>query len=664
VAEVRLSQADLSLRVYETSTLTADLRDKNGNALTGRSVSWRSSNAGIAGVSANGIVTGVSAGSATITATSEGKSAIAEVTVSPAPVTTATIVPATSVLNAGESRSLSVALKDQNGILLSDRVVSWTTSNSAIAAVSETGTVTGVAIGSATITATSEGKSGTATVTVAGVPVASVTLVPGTLSLIAGKSGNLSAEIRDQAGNLLTGRAISWSTSNATVATVSTGGSVSAVAAGAATISATSEGKTGTATVTVSAPVTTVVVIPANVSLEVGQSTTLRAEVRDQSGKLIDRPVLWSSSNSGIAAVSSAGTVDAAAVGTANITATSEGISGTATITVAPPVIRDCATITKPGNYRVISDLKPQVTGLNCLTFENTADVSIDCEGHTIYGMNATDVTRLQIRRCTVESGDPSSAGALSFFGTGLTELTIDGNQFRHGLVVNGAQGSITNNTVTGLGLTIVGTTGVDISGNLIEFHPGQPPYAMFAAGIWIEDGKGDRISGNTIDGGWDGNVDNWGTYGADDGIVLFNEKSVTVENNVIRNVWDAGIESTGTLASSIITNNTITNTVIGIGAWWDAHLSYNYYTNNTVSRASSLVTFYFAQNGTSKTPCLFSDNQFVNNRLVEPVNRGVRSSFTGFAFQDSCTVERNNLQGNDFGGQSLVLFPESGFNR
>jgi hypothetical protein len=114
--------------------------------------------------------------------------------------------------------------------------------------------VTGVAAGSATLTATSEGQSGTATVTVtaaAPAPVATVTVSPASASLAVGATQPVSAVLKDANGNVLTGRSVTWATSNAPVATVSGSGLVSALLVGTATLTATSEGRSGTAAVTV-----------------------------------------------------------------------------------------------------------------------------------------------------------------------------------------------------------------------------------------------------------------------------------------------------------------------------------------------------------------------------------------------------------------------------
>src|SRR2546426_4351491 len=104
-------------------------------------------------------------------------------TVTNVSVASVTVSPATTSVTVGATIQLTATAKDANGTALSGRTVTWATSNAAAATVSASGLVTGVAAGSATITATSEGQSGTATVTVTNVPVAAVTVSPAAVSL-------------------------------------------------------------------------------------------------------------------------------------------------------------------------------------------------------------------------------------------------------------------------------------------------------------------------------------------------------------------------------------------------------------------------------------------------------------------------------------------------
>jgi uncharacterized protein YjdB len=339
VASVSVSPASASVTVGQTVQLTATPKDANGTALTGRVVTWASSNTAVATVNGSGLVTGVAAGSATITATSEGQSGTSALTVTPVPVASVSVSPASASVDTGKTVQLTATPRDANGNALTGRVITWASSNTAVATVNGNGLVTGVAAGSATITATSEGQSGTSALTVTSVPVASVDVTPTSATINENGTVQLTATPKDASGNPLAGRAVTWSSNNTAVATVSTSGLVTGKVAGSATITATSEGKTGTSAITVlRPPVASVTVAPAATSVQVGSSVQLTATPKDANGNpLSGRVVTWGSSDNAIATVNGTGLVSGAAAGAATITATSEGQSGTSAITVTAP---------------------------------------------------------------------------------------------------------------------------------------------------------------------------------------------------------------------------------------------------------------------------------------------------------------------------------------
>jgi len=161
--------------VGANSTLQATVKDQSGNVMTGQTITWSSNNTGVATVNSSGVVTGVAAGSATITATSSGKSGASAITItasSPPPpvVTTVTVAPASASIAAAATVSLQATVKDQNGAVMTGQTVIWSTNSAAAATVNSTGVVTGVAAGSATITATNSGKTGTSSITVTAAP--------------------------------------------------------------------------------------------------------------------------------------------------------------------------------------------------------------------------------------------------------------------------------------------------------------------------------------------------------------------------------------------------------------------------------------------------------------------------------------------------------------
>lgn len=336
VATVEVTPGAVSLAVVQAVQLTATVKAADGSVLSGRIVTWATSDPAIAGIGESGMVTGAAAGQATITATSEGKSGSTTVTVTTAPVASVEVVPNPSSVLLGQTAQLTPVLRAENGDELSGRQVAWASSNETIATVSETGLVRGVAVGEATITATSEGQSGSTALTVSAVPVATVEVAPPTAAIAVSGTVPLTATAKDAGGAVLVGRPAAWTTSDANVARVSPTGRVTGVGAGTATIVATIEGRTGSSTVTVTQePVATVEVTPNPATVAIQRTTQLTATLKAASGtELSGRPVTWTTSNGAIATVSATGLVTGVAVGTATITAGSEGKSGTAAVTV------------------------------------------------------------------------------------------------------------------------------------------------------------------------------------------------------------------------------------------------------------------------------------------------------------------------------------------
>ena len=250
VAQIVITPSPADVIINETVQLTATLQDGAGSVLTGRTVTWSSSSDAAATVSSTGLVTGKVVGAVNITATAEGRTATVTVNVRPVPVATVTVTPNPLDLVLGTSGTLVATTRDASGASLG-RPVTFASSNTAVATVTSTGSVTSVSVGTATITATSEGKTGTATVNVSPAPVASVTVTPSTATVEAGETTAFTATVKDGNNQTLTGRTVTWATSDATKATVNGSGVVTGVAVGTATISATSEGRVGTATVNV-----------------------------------------------------------------------------------------------------------------------------------------------------------------------------------------------------------------------------------------------------------------------------------------------------------------------------------------------------------------------------------------------------------------------------
>ena len=259
IATVIVTLSPSAIVTGQTAHATATLEDSSGNPIANRVVTWESSNTTVATVDPVGTVRAIASGNAMIKASSEGKSNASALSVSapaPIPVALVSVTPSSAGLQVGATMQLSAATRDANNNVLTGRVIGWSSGNGAIATVSPSGLVTAIGAGSVSITAASEGQTGSATITVsapAPVPVATVSVSPSAPSLQVGGTVQLSATTRDASNNVLTGRAVSWSSSNTAIATVSTSGLATALAAGTVQINATSELKIGSATLTIAA---------------------------------------------------------------------------------------------------------------------------------------------------------------------------------------------------------------------------------------------------------------------------------------------------------------------------------------------------------------------------------------------------------------------------
>ncbi|OLC32999.1 MAG: hypothetical protein AUH81_14980 [Candidatus Rokubacteria bacterium 13_1_40CM_4_69_5] len=175
-------------------------------------------------------------------------------TVSPA--TVVTVLPDSTALAVGSQAQLTPVARDTDGTVIVGRLVTWSSDDPAVATVSAVGLVTALAGGVANVRAELDGRSGTAAILVAAslAPVASVEVRPASASVVVGGLVQLTTVLKDAAGNAVRFRSVTWQTSNPAVATVSeaAGGTsvVQGVSTGTATITATSEGKSGAATIT------------------------------------------------------------------------------------------------------------------------------------------------------------------------------------------------------------------------------------------------------------------------------------------------------------------------------------------------------------------------------------------------------------------------------
>ena len=323
----------------ETARFTAEVRDQNGQVMAGAAVAWASSDASVASVDASGLVTAAANGGATITATAGSVSGTAAVTVEQV-VSAVAVSPATDTLVAfGDTVRLVAEATDANGHGVTDSEFSWSSSDTLVARVDDSGLVESLAEGEAVVTATASGVGGDVGLTVVSPLPTTLALSPDTARLTAlDQTVQLAAEVREQSGRVMAEAFVSWSSGDTLVATVDSVGLVTAVGGGTTTVTAAAGDVTDTIVVMVMQSTGSVLVSPSEGTIAVGDTLRLAAEAFDANGHRVGGAVFtWSSSNAGAAHVDETGLVSGVAEGTARITAAADDATGVAEITVENP---------------------------------------------------------------------------------------------------------------------------------------------------------------------------------------------------------------------------------------------------------------------------------------------------------------------------------------
>ena len=237
----------------------------------------------------------------------------------------------------GERLNLRATLRDAKGRRLGGRTVTWASSHVGIAKVNDEGKVFVLERGSAEITATCEGVTGTSTVYVSRVAVHRLAVHPRVSDLAVLDELQLHVDTLDRTGARLGGRVVEWTSTDPAVAEVDASGRVTAKAEGFTTIIASNAGISASLPVQVH-PATIAVfrVIPVSATLSVGETLQCQAVAANAQGRVIpDVEVAWASGDTSIAAVSPDGVVQALRPGIVKIAAGIRGRRATISVTVS-----------------------------------------------------------------------------------------------------------------------------------------------------------------------------------------------------------------------------------------------------------------------------------------------------------------------------------------
>lgn len=322
------------------------------------------------------------------------------------PLESVAITPAEAALTVGGTLQLKAQITPSNATY---QKTSWTTSKHTVAKVSETGLVTAVSAGRATITVSAGGKKASCAISVSEqiviVEVTSVTIDRENLDLNKGESVQLTAVVKpDNARD----KEVSWTSSNAGVASVAEDGTVTAVGAGSATITAEASGKTDDCVVTVTVPVQGISLDREKVTIFEGDELFLTATVLPDDAS--DPSVSWNSSDTDVATVSE-GTVKAAGIGTAVITAKAGDQAATCVVTVSKKTVHVTSialdktnlSLTVGDAATLVATVLPQDAADRSVIWESTnhSIATVDAEGN----VSAISAGAVTITATTADGG-------------------------------------------------------------------------------------------------------------------------------------------------------------------------------------------------------------------------------------------------------------------
>jgi uncharacterized protein YjdB len=324
-------------------TATGHYRDGSTQDITG-SVTWSSSNTGVATIATSGLGTSHSTGSSTITATLSKVTGSSTLTVTNAVLVSIAVTPSNSQVFLGTLNQFTATgtYSDQTTKDITSSVT-WSSSSPSTASINGGGVVTALALGSLTISATSSSITGSTSVTVQSSTLTSITIVPANGSIAVSTSEQFHAlgNYSDGSVQNLT-RQVTWASSNTAVVQIVSGGNSRGLTAGTTTITATLGSVTGSAPFTVTnATIVSITVSPQAQTIAVGTTLDFSALGRFSDGTFQDitNDATWSSDNTAVATVDGFGTATAVSPGTANISATFNAVTGSAPLTVSTATV-------------------------------------------------------------------------------------------------------------------------------------------------------------------------------------------------------------------------------------------------------------------------------------------------------------------------------------
>jgi hypothetical protein len=337
------NQSSLPLGESESFIATGSFSDGTTQNLTS-SVTWKASPSTVATINIQGNLTGLTQGTAQVTATYEGISGNTSIAIGSAVLLRIAISASQSSLPLGESEPLAATGSFSDGTTQNlTQSVAWQVSPATVAKVNSQGSLTTLSQGPAQVSAAYQGITGNTSITVGPAALISIAVSAKQSLLPLGESQPMTATGSFSDGTTKNlGSSVTWNVSPSSVAKIDAQGNLTGLGQGSAQVSAVSQGITGNASIAIGpAALIQIAVSPSQSSLPLGESAALTAtgSFSDGSTQNLTQSVTWHSSGPSIAGVSSSGTVASKAVGSTTINATLGPVTGIANLTVTPAVM-------------------------------------------------------------------------------------------------------------------------------------------------------------------------------------------------------------------------------------------------------------------------------------------------------------------------------------
>ncbi len=346
--QVTPNPVELSPGLTQQLTATGVFEDDTNQNVTNQAT-WTSSAPNVAAVSSSGLVTAAAPGQTTVTARVGNVTSTAKIVVKPV-LTRIELSPSNVTLPVGTSQTVrATGVFSDNTTQDITNTLTWTSANPGVATVTNTGSVTGVASGNTSVTASSGNVSATTTVRVEPILLTRLAVRPSSASIPkgSGQAFNATGTFSNNSTRDVT-QEVTWTSTNVSVATISTAngtrGEATGVNAGSCVIEATLDGISASASVNVTvATLVSISLSPANPSVGSGDLVTFKAFGTFSDGTSLDvtANVTWTTSNTSVALISNAagteGQATSTAPGTATITATLGTVTASTGFTTKEP---------------------------------------------------------------------------------------------------------------------------------------------------------------------------------------------------------------------------------------------------------------------------------------------------------------------------------------